>query len=98
VSTEETPEETIARLEGRVETLEALLARRSRLLRILTRDLCGDDLVTLSRLSCGLPALAPSGIGLARWRETTRLTTADVERTMQDLWRSVTPPSLTEPE
>ncbi|MFN2387508.1 MAG: hypothetical protein ABR576_14710 [Thermoanaerobaculia bacterium] len=94
----ETPEETIARLEGRVETLEGLLAGRSRLLRLLTRDLCGVDLVTLSRLSCGLPALAPSGIGLASWRETTRLTTADVDRTMRDLWRSVTPPSLTEPE
>lgn len=98
MSTEETAQQTIARLEGRVETLEGLLARRSRLLRLLTQDLCSEDLVTLSRLSCGLPGLAPSGIGLGRWRETTRLTTADVDRTMLDLWRSVTPPSLTEPE
>lgn len=79
----------IARLEARVSTLETALGKRSRLLRALTRELCDDDLASFSRLASGLPSLARAGIGLVGWRETTALTSGDVERTMSDLWRSL---------
>ncbi|HTO87878.1 MAG TPA: hypothetical protein VMR54_10170 [Thermoanaerobaculia bacterium] len=78
----------IARLEARVERLEKLLAARSRLLRELTDELCPEDLVNLSRLASGLPALLKSAFGIADWRETTALTGGDVEKTMKQLWRS----------
>ncbi|HKD10641.1 MAG TPA: hypothetical protein VKE50_01135 [Thermoanaerobaculia bacterium] len=81
----------VARLEARVARLEKLLADRSRVLRSLARGLCEEDLVTLSRLESGLPPLLRSDAGSLVWRDTTRLTTADVERTMTALWRAVAP-------
>jgi hypothetical protein len=83
--------EELARLEARVAHLEKLLANRSRVLRSLARGLCEDDLVTLSRLESGLPPLLRSDAGSLVWRDTTRLTSADVERTMTALWRAVAP-------
>jgi hypothetical protein len=79
----------IARLEARVSALETALGKRSRLLRALTRELCDDDLASFSRLAAGLPPLPRAGIGIVGWRETTALTSGDVERTMSDLWRSL---------
>lgn len=82
---------TIARLEARVARLEKLLAERSRLLRSLARGLCEEDLMALSRAASGLPPLLRSDVGSLAWRETTRLTAADVERTMTALWRVAAP-------
>ena len=79
----------IAELEAQVERLEKSLAERSALIRALSPALCDKDLVTLSRLSSGLPPLPRSGIGLAGWRESTELSPADVEETMTELWRSL---------
>ena len=53
---------TIGRLEARVETLERALADRSRLLRQLTRVICEEDLMNLSRLSVGQPPLPRAGV------------------------------------
>jgi hypothetical protein len=83
---------TIRRLEARVARLEKSLAERSKFLRHLTRELCEEDLVTVSRVSCGLPPLPRAGFGLRGWRETTALSSGDVDRTMEEVWRSVTPP------
>ena len=79
----------IAELEAQVERLEKSLAERSALIRALSPELCDRDLVTLSRLSSGLPPLPRSGIGLAGWRESTELSPSDVEETMTELWRSL---------
>jgi hypothetical protein len=79
----------IAELEAQVQRLEKSLAERSDLIRALSPELCDKDLVTLSRLSSGLPPLPRSGIGLAGWRESTELSPADVEETMIELWRSL---------
>jgi hypothetical protein len=82
---------TIARLEARVARLEELLHERSRMLRLLARGACEEDLEAISRMAAGLPLLMRSGVGLLRWRETTDLRSDDVERTMKTLWRSVAP-------
>ncbi len=81
----------IARLEARVEALEAALLRRSDELRALQRLLPGRELLNLSRLKGGLPPLASGSYDLDVWRETTQLTTANVEDTLRDLWQSLTP-------
>lgn len=86
-SEQNTPE--IARLEGRVAELERLLAARSQLLRELSQELCNDDVLSLSRLASGLAPLTRAAFGLHEWRETTSLTLGDVEKTMDQLWRSV---------
>lgn len=84
---------TVARLESRICRLEQILAERSRLLRYLARELSDEDLVTFSRASCGLPPLPRAGFGLRGWRETTALSSGDVDRTMEELWRTLRPPS-----
>jgi hypothetical protein len=83
--------QTILRLEARVARLEELLAERSRFLRYLSREMCEEDLTMVSCASCGLPPLPRAGFGLRGWRETTALSSGDVEETMAELWRSVTP-------
>ena len=87
-------EATIARLEARVAALERALEDRSRLLRQTTRVVCEEDLMNLSRLVAGQPPLPRAGFGLRGWRETTSTTEGDVERTMEELWRSAAPPTL----
>jgi hypothetical protein len=79
----------ISRLRARVARLEQLLATRSRLLQDLTPELCAEDLVSYSRLASGLSPIARSAFGLGDWRETTALTVGEVERTMEQLWRSL---------
>jgi hypothetical protein len=81
----------IAELEAQVEGLEAALSRRSRELRLLQGYLCRRDLVTLSRLSTGLPALVRGTYEPALWHETTAFTPAEVDDTLEDLWRSLRP-------
>ncbi len=83
------PEERIAYLEARVETLEAALARRSRKLRQIQEHLPREGLLLVSRLLSGLPPLPRQAYDLELWPETTKLTPADVEDTLQDLWRSL---------
>ena len=86
------PEWRIAYLEGRVAYLEKQLAETSGVYRTFVREACDEDVINASRAAMGLPPLARAGFGLRGWRETTSLVPADVERTMHELWRSVTPP------
>jgi hypothetical protein len=81
----------IAELEAQVGGLEAALIQRSRELRVLQSHLCRRDLITLSRLSAGLPALACGTYEADLWRETTDFTAAQVDETLTDLWRSLVP-------
>jgi len=83
-------EAEIARLEARVARLEELLAAKSRLLGELAGELCLDDLVNLSRRVGGLPRLDRKPFGLSDWRETTALSSGDVETTLEQLWHSLT--------
>jgi hypothetical protein len=84
---------TIARLEARVTALEAALERRSRELRLIQRHVCKRDLILISRLQAGLPPFPFGAYEPEFWHETTALTPAEVEETLTDLWRSLTPPS-----
>jgi hypothetical protein len=89
-ATTEAPE--IARLRARVAALEAALERRSRELRLIQRNVCGRDLVVISRVAAGLP-LAKGAYDPALWRESTEVTEADIQETLEDLWVAVTPAS-----
>ena len=88
------PEQEIARLAAKVEALEAALAKRSRLLRLLQRYLSARDLVLLSRLEDGLTPLPWHDNDLAAWEETTSLRPAEVGETLEELWASLAPPQL----
>ncbi len=81
----------IAELEAQVAGLTAALSQRSRELRVLQSHLCRRDLITLSRLSAGLPALARGTYEPDLWRETTDFTPAEVDETLADLWQSLVP-------
>jgi hypothetical protein len=81
----------IAELEAQVAGLEAALTQRSRELRVLQGHLCRRDLITLSRLSAGLPALARGTYEPDLWHETTDFTSAEVDSTLNDLWQSLVP-------
>lgn len=94
VSAQEQPAQTIARFQARVASLERLLADRSRLLRQLPRVVRDDDLMSFSRLTVGQPPIPRAGFGLRGWRETTSMSSGDVDKTMAELWRSVAPPRL----
>ncbi len=83
----------IARLEARVAALEEALVKRSRELRELQRHLPSRELLNLSRLAGGLPPVPRGRYDLEIWRETTALSTANVEETLVDLWQSLTPVS-----
>lgn len=87
----ESPEERIAYLEARVAGLEAALATRSRELRKLQRHMAGEDLLLLSRILSDLPPLPKRPYETSLWSETTELEPADVEETLNDLWRSLRP-------
>lgn len=91
VSGPQDPTLLISRLEARIEALEKHLRERSELMRALASELCTEDLISLSRLAMGLSPASRAGIGLAGWRETTALTSGDVDRTMKALWRSLSP-------
>jgi hypothetical protein len=92
------PALTIARLEARVAYLEKKMAERSALIRSITREVCGEDLLSLTLFAAGLPPLPRAGFGLRGWKETTALASGQVEGTMKELWRSVTPPVAVEEE
>ncbi len=81
----------IAELEAQVAGLTAALTQRSRELRILQGHLCRRDLITLTRLSAGLPALARGAYEPDLWQETTDFTPAEVDLTLADLWQSLVP-------
>jgi len=89
---------TIAYLEARVAHLEKVLSERSAMLRIFTKQSCDEDVINASRAALGLPPLPRAGFGLRGWKETTALAPAEVETTMRELWRSVTPPDLGDEE
>ncbi len=88
------PEWTIARLQARVAYLEKQLVETSAIYRAFVREACDEDVISASRAAMGLPPLPRAGFGLRGWRETTALVPADVEKTMNELWRSVTPPDF----
>ncbi|HUP22823.1 MAG TPA: hypothetical protein VNB06_07770 [Thermoanaerobaculia bacterium] len=81
----------IARLEARVAALEEALVVRSRELRLLIEHLDERELLILSRIHAGLPPRPRYAFEPALWRETTELTTAEVEPVLEDLWRSIAP-------
>jgi FkbM family methyltransferase len=85
--------ENLARLElvARVERLEQGNVERSRLIRRLADEVCDDDVLVLSRLATGSRPLISGARGSRRWIETTELTSADVETTMRELWRTDLP-------
>ncbi|MEM7586147.1 MAG: hypothetical protein AAF560_22340 [Acidobacteriota bacterium] len=91
-----TKDEYIAFLEARVASLESALERRSRIHRMIQREVSSDDLLVISRIEAGLPPLPDQAYDVELWPETTDLTAADVEQTMTDLWRSLQP--FEEPE
>jgi hypothetical protein len=80
----------IKRLEARCAALEAALERRSRELRLIQKHVCAGDLVLISRVCAGLP-LAKGAYDPLFWRETTQVTEADIQETLEDLWLAVTP-------
>jgi hypothetical protein len=80
----------IARLRARIAALEAALERRSRDLRLIQKHVCPIDLVMVSRVSAGLP-LAKGAYDPILWQETTDVTEADIQVTLEDLWVAVTP-------
>jgi hypothetical protein len=84
------PVARIAYLEARVAGLEAALVRRSQDLRLLQQHACARDLVVISRISAGLP-LAKGAYDPVLWIETTEVTEADIQETLEDLWLAVTP-------
>lgn len=88
--------QTIARLEARVATLERKLVERSAWIRALARDARDEELIRLERAVLGLPPLPRAGFGLRGWAETTGLSSGDVESTLRELWRSLTPFDRTE--
>jgi len=91
-----TEQREIARLEARVAALEAALKERSRELCLIQRYACHRDLLLISRLRAGLPPLPLGAYEPAFWHETTDLSAADVQETLQDLWTSVVPQSPVE--
>ena len=80
----------ITRLRARVAALEGALERRSRELRLIQKHVCSRDLVVVSRVSAGLP-LAKGAYDPILWIETTEVTDADIQETLEDLWVAVTP-------
>jgi hypothetical protein len=87
---------TIARLEARVASLERKLAERSAWIRAWAHDARDEDLVRLCRAALGMPPIPGAGLGLRGWGETTELSAGEVEPTMAELWRSLTPFELSE--
>lgn len=85
----------IAMLQAKVEALEGLLRRRSGELRLIQAHLDAEGLLVVSRILAGLPPLPRRAHTLDLWQETYQLEAADVEDSMGDLWRSLTP--LTDP-
>lgn len=86
----------IARLEARVATLERKLRERSAWIRAFARNARDEELIRLERAILGLPPLPRSGFGLRGWSETTTLSSGDVEATLAELWRSLTPFQLSD--
>ena len=85
-------EQQIERLQARIAALESALEERSRELRLIQRNVCQRDFLLIARLRAGLAPLPRGAFEPGFWRETTELTAADVEDTLQDLWSSFTPP------
>jgi hypothetical protein len=86
----------VERLKARVAALESALEERSRELRLIQRYVCQRDFLLIARLRAGLAPLPRGAFEPGFWRETTALTAADVEDTLQDLWTSLTPPGREE--
>jgi len=81
----------VARLQARVAALEALLERRSRELRRIQKHVCHRDLLVISRISSGLSPLPFGPFDAEFWQESTCLTAAEVEPTLEALWSSLEP-------
>ena len=82
----------VERLKARVAALESALEERSRELRLIQRNVCQRDFLLIARLRAGLAPLPRGAFEPGFWRETTELTSADVQDTLQDLWSSLIPP------
>ena len=86
---EETLVARAARLQARVTALEALLERRSRELRRIQKHVCHRDLLIISRVCAGLTPLPFGAFDPDFWQETSALTPAEVEPTLEALWDSL---------
>ena len=84
----------LARLEARVEALEAALEQRSRELRLIQQHCCARDLALIDRIRAGLTPLARHAFAPELWHETTNLEPAEVGPVLEDLWRSLARPAL----
>ena len=84
-------ESRVARLEARVEELEALLARRSAELRLIQSHVCHRDLVVISRIMGGYYGVPFGPFDPDFWPETTSLAGGEVPETLAALWRSLRP-------
>jgi hypothetical protein len=82
----------ILELEARVAALEEILEARSQRLRRLQPRLCRRDLRLLDLILSGGGDLDLSG-----WEETTDLSPADVEETLETLWAGVRQERATDP-
>jgi len=82
-------DELVEQLQARVAALEEALERRSRELRLIQQSVCAHDLESISRILAGLPPLSRRAYEPGLWRETTELTEADVEETLEGLWSSL---------
>lgn len=80
-----------ARLEARVEALEAALDARSRELKLIQEHCCPRDLAVIARIRKGLKPLTRYAYEPALWQESTELVAAEVEPVLLDLWSSLAP-------
>lgn len=79
----------ISQLQARVAALEELLERRSRELRTIQKHVCHRDLLVISRVCAGLSPLPFGAFHPDFWQETTNLTPAEIEPTLDALWSSL---------
>jgi hypothetical protein len=84
-------EETITRLRARLAELEKNLEEKSALLRVLAVELCEADLIAMTRIASGRAPDPGADVSLLGLRPSTVLKPADVETTVQRLWRSLPP-------
>ena len=84
-------EATIAQLRARLAEVERVLEEKSALLRVLAAELCEADLIALTRIASGRGPDVGADVSLLGLRPSILLKPADVETTVQRLWRSLPP-------
>lgn len=93
---EDSRELEVARLQARVEALEAALEQRSRELRLIQRHCCARDLELINRIRTGLSPTGSHAFAPELWQESTDLEPAEVAPVLDELWRHLAP--MNEPD